>query len=144
MGLSSFPVAAEGLLPLLVMNAALSVSHVKSTWRYLLDAIAGGVAASASAAAEAGTPRPLSRRRRRGGGGGGAARRRRRRRRVRVRRFETPAGSECGGSCCVCLCRFEAEEEVSELDCKHFFHRECLARWFDNGHRTCPLCRSVL
>ncbi|KAL3726431.1 hypothetical protein ACJRO7_031344 [Eucalyptus globulus] len=143
MGLSSFPVAAEGLLPLLVMNAALSVSHVKSTWRYLLDAIAGGVAASASAsaAAEARDPAPP-----RGGegGGGGAARRRRRRRRVRVRRFETPAGSECGGSCCVCLCRFEAEEEVSELDCKHFFHRECLARWFDNGHRTCPLCRSVL
>ncbi|KAL0336080.1 UNVERIFIED_CONTAM: E3 ubiquitin-protein ligase [Sesamum radiatum] len=46
--------------------------------------------------------------------------------------------------CCVCLCRFEAEEEVSELSCKHFFHKGCLDKWFDNQHITCPLCRSIM
>ncbi|CAI0463669.1 unnamed protein product [Linum tenue] len=45
--------------------------------------------------------------------------------------------------CCVCLCGFEADEEVSELSCKHFFHKGCLQKWFDNQHTTCPLCRSV-
>ncbi|KAI6694916.1 hypothetical protein NL676_022626 [Syzygium grande] len=49
MGLSSFPVAAEVLLPLLLMNTALSVSHVKSTRRSVLRAIAGSITAEAKA-----------------------------------------------------------------------------------------------
>ncbi|KAF8015666.1 hypothetical protein BT93_H1249 [Corymbia citriodora subsp. variegata] len=129
MGLSSFPVAAEGLLPLLVMNTALSVSHVKTTWRSLLQAIAGGAAAEA----EARDPAP----REEDAAAAAAARRK-----VRVKTVWSECGCDC--SCCVCLCGFEAEEEVSELNCKHFFHRVCLERWFENGHRTCPLCRSVL
>ncbi|XLR03496.1 hypothetical protein S83_069694 [Arachis hypogaea] len=44
--------------------------------------------------------------------------------------------------CCVCLTGFEANQEVSELPCKHFFHTSCLDKWFDNMHTTCPLCRS--
>lgn len=45
--------------------------------------------------------------------------------------------------CCVCLCGFEADEEVSELSCKHFFHKGCLEKWFVHKHATCPLCRSI-
>ncbi|KAK2983320.1 hypothetical protein RJ640_016058 [Escallonia rubra] len=40
--------------------------------------------------------------------------------------------------------RFRDEEEVSELTCKHFFHKACLEKWFDKQHRTCPLCRTIL
>ncbi|KAL9311021.1 putative Zinc finger, RING-type [Arabidopsis thaliana] len=47
--------------------------------------------------------------------------------------------------CCVCLCGFKEEEEVSELvSCKHYFHSACLDKWFGNNHTTCPLCRSIL
>ncbi|KAG2701910.1 hypothetical protein I3760_06G066700 [Carya illinoinensis] len=34
--------------------------------------------------------------------------------------------------------------EVSELSCKHFFHKDCLEKWFENRHiNNCPLCRSL-
>ncbi|GLU03148.1 hypothetical protein SLE2022_203650 [Rubroshorea leprosula] len=39
--------------------------------------------------------------------------------------------------------KFGAEEEVSELSCKHFFHKWCLEKWFNNKNSTCPLCRSI-
>lgn len=56
-------------------------------------------------------------------------------------------GSEDGADCAVCLCKIEEEEEIREvMRCGHIFHRECLDRWVDNGHRnkTCPLCRGSL
>ena len=28
--------------------------------------------------------------------------------------------------------------------CGHRFHDRCIVRWFQTGHNTCPLCRSVL
>ncbi|CAN1295473.1 Probable E3 ubiquitin-protein ligase XERICO [Linum perenne] len=67
------------------------------------------------------------------------------RRRVSITQFRKPCCSNNGGlaECCVCLCGFEDEEEVSELSCKHFFHKGCLQKWFDNHHMTCPLCRSM-
>lgn len=45
--------------------------------------------------------------------------------------------------CCVCLCQFEEDEEVSELlNCKHYFHKDCLEKWFHSQSNSCPLCRS--
>ncbi|XP_010269145.2 PREDICTED: probable E3 ubiquitin-protein ligase XERICO [Nelumbo nucifera] len=47
--------------------------------------------------------------------------------------------------CAVCLTQFEEGEEVRELECKHEFHKECLDKWLQHRHGTCPLCRrSVL
>ncbi|CAI9785130.1 unnamed protein product [Fraxinus pennsylvanica] len=46
--------------------------------------------------------------------------------------------------CCVCLCKFQADEEVCELSCKHFFHRDSLEKWLDKQHSNCPLCRSIM
>lgn len=128
MGLSNFPSPSEGMLPMIVMNTVMSVALVKNKIRSVL-----------------------------GGGGGdhdsedeyysGEGERSRR---VSITRY----GSLCrcirrSGrepvECCVCLSRFEAEEEVSELSCKHFFHKGCLDKWFDNQTvSSCPLCRSVM
>ena len=47
--------------------------------------------------------------------------------------------------CSVCLNCVERSHEMRELcNCYHEFHRECLDRWVDEGHVTCPLCRTML
>ncbi|KAM0950198.1 putative chromatin regulator PHD family [Dioscorea sansibarensis] len=47
--------------------------------------------------------------------------------------------------CIVCLGSLEGEDEVRELgNCIHVFHKECLDKWVDIGHHTCPMCRSLL
>ncbi|KAL8136391.1 hypothetical protein V2J09_002392 [Rumex salicifolius] len=48
-------------------------------------------------------------------------------------------------TCAVCLCEFEGKDEVRWLsNCRHLFHRECVDRWIDLDHRSCPLCRAHL
>ncbi|XP_059277754.1 E3 ubiquitin-protein ligase RHA2B-like [Lycium ferocissimum] len=47
--------------------------------------------------------------------------------------------------CSICLESMELDDEVRELiTCNHVFHRGCLDTWVDDGHVTCPLCRSML
>lgn len=47
--------------------------------------------------------------------------------------------------CSICLESMELDEEVRELiTCSHVFHRGCLDTWVNDGHVTCPLCRSML
>ncbi|XP_021292998.1 probable E3 ubiquitin-protein ligase XERICO [Herrania umbratica] len=159
MGLSSFPSAAEGVLPVLVMNTVLSVAFLKNMLRSLLQVVGASGSSSSSLDDESdGYPEENIKARER---------------RISITQFKslchTRESSICEGSsstsaaasacscsgsgsgsgrantveCCVCLCGFEADEEVSELSCKHFFHKGCLEKWFDNKHSTCPLCRSI-
>jgi len=44
------------------------------------------------------------------------------------------------GECSVCLCKFEADDEVAGLPCKHRFHRTCVTKWLAECRRMCPLC----
>ncbi|CAI0390312.1 unnamed protein product [Linum tenue] len=139
MGLSNFPTPSEGVLPLLVVNTVLSVALLKSMVRSLLHWIVTS---------------PISFDGNQEESGSGIIRitsSSRRRRRISITQFRALSGGSEGRSawlattveCCVCLCGFQAEEEVSELSCKHFFHKGCLQKWFDNQHATCPLCRSI-
>ncbi len=34
--------------------------------------------------------------------------------------------------CVICLINFEEREEVRVLPCCHFFHGDCLLKWFEN------------
>ncbi|KAL2892139.1 E3 ubiquitin-protein ligase RHA1B [Bienertia sinuspersici] len=46
-------------------------------------------------------------------------------------------------TCAVCLYDFSSGEEIRWLaNCNHIFHKDCLDRWMDLDHRTCPLCRT--
>ena len=46
--------------------------------------------------------------------------------------------------CPICLDGFNVEKEaVTQLECKHFFHVECIKPWLVE-HNTCPTCRYIL
>lgn len=44
-------------------------------------------------------------------------------------------------TCSICLESFKSGELLTELPCRHFFHVDCVALWFQRSTR-CPLCRS--
>ncbi|KAJ7943243.1 RING-H2 finger protein ATL47-like, partial [Quillaja saponaria] len=63
---------------------------------------------------------------------------------LRIGRYEFKPGCDEEAECAVCLCKIEQGEEIKELRCKHLFHRDCLDRWVDYKHDTCPLCRDFI
>ncbi|KAL5718095.1 RING-type E3 ubiquitin transferase [Ranunculus cassubicifolius] len=123
MGLSHYPSAADGVLPILVMNTVISVAIMKNMVRWVLQVVGCAQLIQEDEENEEVSPYRL------------------RERRVSTTLFKSLC--RCPIECCVCLHRFEAEEEVSELSCKHFFHKGCLDKWLDHKHSTCPLCRST-
>ncbi|KAB2091329.1 hypothetical protein E1A91_A03G186900v1 [Gossypium mustelinum] len=47
--------------------------------------------------------------------------------------------------CSICLVEFDNDDAVSQIQkCKHVFHMNCIEKWMERCHFTCPLCRSVL
>lgn len=155
MGLSNIPNLAEGVLPVLLVNTVLSVVLLKNMLKSVLEAVgltSSSSSSSSSSSYSQNTEEDTD---------DETERESWRRRRVSITQYKvcsreetttttTPVTSDSGSSvglgtveCCVCLCGFEANQEVSELPCKHFFHRGCLDKWFDNKHLTCPLCRST-
>ncbi|KAL9255470.1 putative E3 ubiquitin-protein ligase XERICO [Drosera capensis] len=46
--------------------------------------------------------------------------------------------------CSVCLTQFEPKSEVNHLSCGHVFHFVCLEKWVNHWNITCPLCRSPM
>ncbi|TKY47690.1 E3 ubiquitin-protein ligase XERICO [Spatholobus suberectus] len=142
MGLSNFPSASEGVLHVLVMNTVLSVAVLKNIFRSMLQVVGG----SGNQTTSSYSPNIEQ-----------ESHESSRERRVSITRYKSLCHdrSSIGRSsssgwrgvamveCCVCLSGFEANQEVSELPCKHYFHRGCLDKWFDNKHTTCPMCRSM-
>ena len=41
--------------------------------------------------------------------------------------------------CCIC---FESDINLFKTNCNHYFHTNCLLRWCQSQHNTCPICRS--
>jgi hypothetical protein len=44
-------------------------------------------------------------------------------------------------SCLICMSEFKDDDEIRQLSCKHFYHKECIDKWLPE-HGTCPNCRS--
>ena len=42
--------------------------------------------------------------------------------------------------CCICLDKFEENNNSIVLNCSHRFHKECILNWFKK-ELNCPLCR---
>ncbi|KAM6561396.1 hypothetical protein CsatA_030635 [Cannabis sativa] len=45
--------------------------------------------------------------------------------------------------CCICLAKYANNDELRELPCSHFFHKECLDKWL-KINATCPLCKNAV
>lgn len=47
--------------------------------------------------------------------------------------------------CAVCFCSLANGDEISELPCCHLFHRCCITKWFHYQvlQPTCPICRAA-
>jgi hypothetical protein len=39
---------------------------------------------------------------------------------------EGPMTASIGERCLVCLCDYEASEQIRQLSCRHVYHRECI------------------
>ena len=48
--------------------------------------------------------------------------------------------SDSPRECCICMEHFTATDMIVETECKHLYHRNCLADWLRQA-RTCPVCR---
>lgn len=42
--------------------------------------------------------------------------------------------------CSICLKTIKINNEIIELECKHYFHAKCIYKWL-RKHSTCPICR---
>ncbi|KAF3668418.1 putative sulfate transporter 3.5-like [Capsicum annuum] len=45
--------------------------------------------------------------------------------------------------CCICLAKYEDNDELRELPCSHFFHTQCVDKWL-KINASCPLCKSEI
>ncbi|KAG2294011.1 hypothetical protein Bca4012_004871 [Brassica carinata] len=142
MGLSSLPGPSEGMLCIILVNTALSISIFKGIVRSVLYLV--GIRPSpSSVAASSEIPtsetfdfricQPESF--------------------LEEFRNRTPTlkyESFCrckkqeDSECSVCLSKFEEDSEVNKLKCGHLFHKTCLEKWIDYWSITCPLCRTPL
>ncbi|KAL4340700.1 hypothetical protein GQ457_08G015760 [Hibiscus cannabinus] len=142
MGLSSLPTPSEGVLCILLVNTALSISIVKGIIRSILHIV--GIHLSLSSSPDSDSAENLS------------------------EPFEfhlnTPDGyieefrsrtptiqfdAVCSfkqpqHDCSVCLTQFEPKSEINHLSCGHLFHKACLEKWLNYWNVTCPLCRTPL
>jgi len=60
-----------------------------------------------------------------------------------VARLPTFSGKEhVGENCTVCMCTFDKDDEVTELPCRHRFHKACISKWLSECRQACPICGS--
>lgn len=45
--------------------------------------------------------------------------------------------------CCICLARYVNNDDLRELPCTHFFHKECVDKWL-KINALCPLCKAEI
>ncbi|RAL42798.1 hypothetical protein DM860_009305 [Cuscuta australis] len=143
MGLSPYSSPADaGVLCVILVNTAISISMVKDIVRSILKVIGIRVAAfgeeeySATTSALSdvrGTPSESY---------------------MEELCHQTPAiryDAMCAATgkphhhqqeCSVCLTEFAPDAVINRLPCGHVFHTACVEKWFQYWNFTCPLCRN--
>ena len=144
MGLSSLPAPSEGVLCVILMNTAFSISIFKGIVRAILHVIGIHLSVTAtpssSDSSESQSEPPFEFRR-----NSSETYMEEFRSRIPAIRFDSVCSCKCPEhDCAVCLTRFEPDSEINRLPCGHFFHKSCLEKWLDYWNTTCPLCRTPL
>ena len=44
--------------------------------------------------------------------------------------------------CTICLLDIDIGNEIFDITCKHYFHKNCLAKYLESYNHICPICRS--
>ncbi|XP_010557728.1 PREDICTED: probable E3 ubiquitin-protein ligase XERICO [Tarenaya hassleriana] len=143
MGLSTLPAPSEGMLCIILVNTASSISTFKGIVRSILHIVGILLTSSStpSATSHENPPESFDLRSCHSDSP------------LKQFRNRTPAlrfSSLCScmkqpdHDCSVCLTRFEPESEINKLSCGHLFHKICLEKWIDYWNITCPLCRACL
>lgn len=150
MGLSSFPTTvSEGVLPILIVNTALSFAIIKDILRSFLQ-IVGLTTSTEPDFNDPSWPYPSE-------NTPTASTDHSEvqfiadeiRQSLPIKKYQSFSDGSVGSDnthveCAVCLCKFEEGVEIRQLPCCHLFHRPCLDKWLDHQQITCPLCRSCL
>ncbi|KAL2327168.1 hypothetical protein Fmac_020595 [Flemingia macrophylla] len=127
MGLSSLPAPSEGVICVLLVNTALSISIFKSIVRTILHIVGIRVASDISQNPPEFHLTPSEAL-------------------IEEFRSRTPTlrfgCKQTQHDCSVCLNKFQPESEINRLSCGHLFHKVCLEKWLDYWNITCPLCRT--
>ncbi|EGR31809.1 hypothetical protein IMG5_101120 [Ichthyophthirius multifiliis] len=45
--------------------------------------------------------------------------------------------------CSICITEFNIGQQVKILDCKHFYHVECISSWLKD-QKKCPVCKNEI
>lgn len=144
MGLSSLPGPSEGMLCIILVNTALSISVFKGIVRSVLHVVGICLSSSPSsvaASSEITTSEPFDFR-----VCHPESFLEEFRNRTPTLRFESlcKCKKQADNECSVCLSKFEEDSEINKLKCGHLFHKTCLEKWIDYWNITCPLCRTPL
>lgn len=43
--------------------------------------------------------------------------------------------------CHICLDDFNVKESITQLQCNHYYHKECIKEWLTKQSSKCPICR---
>ena len=43
--------------------------------------------------------------------------------------------------CTICLCDIVKDEDIIQLKCSHYFHKDCLKEYLEEYDFKCPVCR---
>ena len=60
-------------------------------------------------------------------------------------RVPAPVPAQNIDDCPICLNPLPDNPPITQLNCGHQFHKDCICDWFMNRNkRTCPMCRRVI
>ncbi|KAK2647844.1 hypothetical protein Ddye_015333 [Dipteronia dyeriana] len=143
MGISSLPSPSEGMLCVIIVNTALSISIVKGIVRSILQVV--GIHLSESETPSYWTDASTDTTQSVENQTPCVNHVEEFRNRNPAIKFDTlPHYKHSEHECSVCLTRFEPESDINKLSCGHFFHKACLEKWLGYWNITCPLCRTPL
>ncbi len=46
-------------------------------------------------------------------------------------------------NCTICQNKLVKGDDIYVTDCKHYFHKDCINKWFENSY-NCPICRNFV